>query len=484
MSVLDRVRSLFDPAAYGSSRASSYDPWSSMQDPWPFVNFGGRTYPLGLNQTLPGAKQEDIDGTFGGFVDQGYRGNAIVFACMDARRRLFVQARFKYRRLRAGNTGDLWGDASLGILEHPWPGATTGDLLGRALQHADMAGNGYIARRPGNRLRVMRPDWTRIILDAPAQDLDAQVMGYAYTPGGVGSGQKPVILLPEQVAHFAPIADPLASFRGISWLTPLIREVMSDTAATRHKLAFFENGATPNLVVKRPETLEKEAWQEWVRLMEAGHAGAANAYRTLYLSGGADATVVGANLQQLDFAIVQGHGETRVAAAAGVPPIIVGLSEGLQAATYSNYGQARRAFADLWARPQWQNIASSLESIVPPPTGSELWYDASGIQFLAEDERDRADIAATKAATIDKLIVTGFKADDAIKAVEADDYTLLIGNHTGLFSVQLQAPGSTKMPVGEAPGETPIEGTVPAVLKKPMPTNGTKPPMVMPGGKP
>jgi phage portal protein BeeE len=483
MSVLDRVRSLFDPAAYGTRGAMTFDAWSGMGDPWSFANIGGRFYPLGINQTLPGTKQEDIDGSFGGFVDQGYRGNAIVFACMDARRRLFVQARFKYRRIRAGNTGDLWGDASLGVLEHPWPGGTTGDLLGRALQHADMAGNGYIARRPGGVLRVMRPDWTTIILDAPGWDLDAQVMGYKYQPGGPGRGQPSVVLLPEQVAHFAPIADPLASFRGISWLTPLIREVMADSAASLHKLEFFEHGATPNLLVKRPETLDKDSWKEWVQLMETGHAGVRNAYKTLYLSGGADATVIGANLRQLDFATTQGHGETRVAAAAGVPPIIVGLSEGLEAATYSNYGQARRAFADLWARPTWQNIASSLESIVPPPTGSELWYDASGIQFLAEDERDRADIAATKAATIDKLIVTGFKADDAIKAVEADDYTLLIGNHTGLFSVQLQAPGSTKMPEGEAPGETPIEGTVPAVLKKPVPTNGTKPPIPA-GGKP
>ncbi len=30
--------------------------------------------------------------------------------------------------------------------------------------------------------------------------------------------------------------------------------------------------------------------------------------------------------------------------------------------------------------------------------------------------------------------------------------------HSGLFSVQLQAPGSTKMPVGEAPGEIPVGG--------------------------
>jgi HK97 family phage portal protein len=380
-----------------------------------------------------------------------------------------VQARFKYRRLQKGRPGDLWGDPTLGILDHPWPGATTGDLLGRALQHADMAGNGYIARRPGNRLKIMRPDWTSILLDAPADDLDAQVAGYSYQPGGPGGGKAKVILLPEQVAHFAPIADPLASFRGISWLTPLIREIQSDSAATDHKQAFFSNAGTPNLVIKRPETLGKDDFKQWVQLMEAGHTGSANAYKTLYLTNGADATVVGANLRQMDFKITQGAGETRIAAAAGVPPIIVGLSEGLEAATYSNYGQARRAFADLWARPTWQNIASSLERIVPPPSGSELWYDDRDIAFLAEDQKDRADIESTKAETVSKLIVAGYQPDAVVAAVNAGDITLLTGKHTGLYSVQLQPPGTT----------TP-EPTAPAEPMTP-PTNG-KSPMSMPAG--
>jgi phage portal protein BeeE len=59
--------------------------------------------------------------------------------------------------------------------------------------------------------------------------------------------------------------------------------------------------------------------------------------------------------------VTQGAGETRIAAAAGVPPVIVGLSEGLQAATYSNYSQARRRFADGTMRPLWRNAAVARE---------------------------------------------------------------------------------------------------------------------------
>ena len=89
----------------------------------------------------------------------------------------------------------------------------------------------------------------------------------------------------------------------MSWLSPLVREIMADSAATSHVLRFYENGATPNLVIKRPEDIGPDAFKAWVTMMEAGHAGEANAYKTLYLSSGADATVVGANLRQLDFAL-------------------------------------------------------------------------------------------------------------------------------------------------------------------------------------
>lgn len=453
---------------------------SARSDPFDFslLNFNGTTYPLGLSQTMPGAKQEDIDGSFRSLNSQAFRSNGVIFACMDAHRRLFSEVRFQFRRMKDGSPGDLFGTSDLDILEVPWPNGTTGDLLGRMIQDADLAGNFYGVRRRGT-IKRLRPDWVSIILNGPAEDIDSTIAGYQYTPGGhnSGLGLAPEFLTVDEVCHFAPIPDPMAAYRGMSWLTPLVREIQADSAATAHKLAFFENGATPNLVMKRTDELSKENFDKWVAMMEGGHAGAANAYRTLYLSGGADATVIGANMQQLEFKVTQGAGETRIAAAAGVPPIIVGLSEGLSAATYSNYGQARRAYADLWARPTWRNAAGSLASFTRVPAGAELWYDDSDIPFLAEDQKDVADIAFTKAQTIRQLVEAGFKPDSIIKAVMADDMTIL--KHSGLYSVQLQEPGAKLLPTplgsppALPPGETPA-GTKPAVPTVP-PTNGKIP---------
>jgi hypothetical protein len=145
---------------------------------------------------------------------------------------------------------------------------------------------------------LLRPDWVDIVTgskakDGDAWDPDAKPVGYIFHNGGRNSGRPVSTFLPEQVAHFAPIPDPEARFRGMSWLTPVIREVMADKAATLHKEKFFENGATPNLLVKFDvDSVEK--MRPWIELFKESHEGALNAYKTLFVGAGTDATPVGA----------------------------------------------------------------------------------------------------------------------------------------------------------------------------------------------
>jgi len=439
-----------------------------------YFNYGGAAYPFIANQTL-GEKQEIPALTFEGYVQALYKTNGIIFACMLARMLLFSEARFQFRRRVNGRPGDLFGTPALDVLEHPWQNATTGDLLIRAIQDADLAGNFYAYRGPavgpnGRKIRPairrMRPDWVTIVVgsqqdsNTPGWELDAEVAGYVYQPGGPPGGRDPIILMPEQVAHFAPVPDPAFRFRGMSWLTPVIREIMGDNAATTHKLKFFENGATPNMVVSLDPKITPEVFAIWKKKMEEDHTGLANAYKTLYLGGGAQATVIGANMRQIDFKVTQGAGETRIAAAAGVPPIIVGLSEGLQAATYSNYGQARRRFSDGTMRPLWRNFAGSMASVIDVPQGAELWYDDRDIPFLQEDLKDRAEVQQTQSVAIKSLVDAGFRPDSVVSAITSDDMSRLV--HTGLYSVQLQEPGlgnpKLPTPVNSAPeSDTPAE---------------------------
>lgn len=450
-------------------------PAMSLDQVLEMVQFGGATYAVApFNQTIRG-HEEEIDPSFAGLVQQAYQANGIVFACMLARMRIFRQARFRFQELRNGEPGKFFGTPQLSLLETPWPNGTTADLLSRAIQDADLAGNAFFVRRTGA-IRRLRPDWVTIVLgserdpDVQAGDIDAEVLGYLYHPGGKQSGRPVEGMLAETVAHFAPIPDPLASFRGMSWLTPIIREISADKQMTDHKQAYLVNGATPNLVVSLDKDMKQAespaAFKEWIEAFKLTNPTGSSwdKFKTWYMAGGTTVTRVGGDLgsEGVDFKKVQGAGETRIAAAAGVPPIVVGLSEGLAAATYSNYGQARRAFTDNTIRDLWQDFSGSIQTIVPPPPGSRIWVDDRHIPALAEDKKDQAEIHQLQTQQIRTLVDGGWDPQSVQDAVTAGgDWTRL--KHTGLTSVQLQPP----MPDGPPPAPDPI--TVKKAVQKQIP---------------
>ncbi len=432
------------------------DEWANYYNSW------GGMYTPPVTQTLVGGEDRP-NGSFSSWTQSTYKSNAIVFACMAVRLRVFSQATFIWRQRRKGQPGDLFSmPGDLDMLRHPWPNGHTQDLLSKAIQDVDLAGNFFAVRRPG-RIKRLRPDWVTIVMGSFSDrnihpwDADAEVLGYIYQPGGQGAGQEPVVYSVDEVAHWAPYPDPVSPFRGMSWTTPILREVLADGAATTHKLKFFENGATPNMVVSLDANVQKEAFDRWVATFDAKHTGALNAYKTLYLGGGAKVEVVGRDMAQIDFKSTQGAGETRIAAAAGVPPVIVGLSEGLQGSSLNsgNYESAKRLFADITMQHLWQTMVHAMASIITEPEGAELWYD-DRIPFLDDDKKDLADIQGVRTEAINRLLVAGYKPDAVVDAVMSDDLRRLQGEHSGLFSVQLQEPGANKPDVSIEPVPQPL----------------------------
>lgn len=418
--------------------------------------FGGVSYgplPLGVQQTMAGEAAERIPTDLTGMATAAYASNGPVFALMAVRMLVFSAIRFQYQAFNAGRPSRMFGDQSLSIVEQPWPGGTTQDLLARMSVDVDLAGNSYWARVGGELVRL-RPDWVGIVVE-PRRLRGATVgyrrVGYVYQEGGISADGRGEVatFLADEVAHFAPYPDPLATYRGMSWLTPVIRELQNDKLMSRHQRKFFENGATPNMVVSLDAAVKAEDFRRFKASMDEGHRGVDNAYKTLYLGGGADVSVVGADFKQMDFTATQGRGETRLASAAGIPPVIVGFSEGLQGSSLNsgNYASSRRRMADGTMHPLWQNAAGSLAPLMPVPPGARFWYDARDVPFLREDAKDSAEIQAKQAQTIRTLTDAGFTPNSAVAAVQAEDYGLLV--HTGLFSVQLQPPGTVQAPADQ-----------------------------------
>jgi hypothetical protein len=378
-----------------------------------------------------------------------------VSAVLDRRASIMGEARPAFQRFEKGKPGELYSTRELEVLKHPWPGGTFRQLV--AICESDVAatGNSYWVRIDDRLIRV-DPDYVTIVTADVVVDgveIGRELVGYLITPPN--SRRDPLPMEATRIAHYRPGAPVDEPFRGESWLAAVCQDASSDIELTAYKGNYLKNGAMPSLAVTYEPTLAQEQLEAFVPVFADKFTGAMNAGKILHFLGGRDVKTVGATLDQLAFKAVQGAGETRIAAAAGVPATVAGFSEGMQGSSLNagNYGASRRLFGDAKIRPNLGSLMEAFETLIPTPADSRLFYDDSGVSFFQEDVTDEAEIRATKASTIRQLIEAGYEPDAVVVAVTTGRYESLVGRHSGLTSVQLTPPGTGTAPVASIEGE-------------------------------
>lgn len=357
---------------------------------------------------------------------EAYEANGVVFACDMVRTALISEARFKFQ---SAVDDHLFGNPDLALLEHPWPGATAGELLARMSQDDTTAGNSYVRRvEPADGaaplLVQMRPDCVTIVSEERADSTGRAYrlpVGYMEDPAP-GTGREPQFYSTAEVGHYSPVPDPCASFRGMSWLTPVLREVRADLAVTEYKVTHLGNGAMPGIVIKYSRKLSDVTVETLRKRLGARHGGPENAGKVMVLDEGADMTVAGSTLEQLQFEALTKAGERRICAAAGPGlDVILGFEQG-------DYASAVRRLADLWARPRWRMMCASLEHLLPTSADAgpaRLWYDVGGIAALREGELTRAQAYLVKTQGLAASVAAGYTRESAIAAAETGDLSQL-----------------------------------------------------------
>jgi hypothetical protein len=403
------------------------------------------------------------------WAQQEYGSNPVVFAAILLRMMLFSEATFQWQ---AKDDKHLFGNTDLAILEEPWPDGTTGELLVRMEQDVSLVGTAYIWKVPDEDMLVrLRPDWTTIIselVNVPGGGQYRRRLGYWVEPPKTildqGKGQfYPV----DEVAAWAPIPDPQASFRGMSWLTPAYRDVKGDDGMTTYKIKYLDNAASPNMLIKYAQKLQPGTVDAVRERMQARYAGPDNAFKTLVLDQGADATVIGNSLQQMDFSGVAAAGEQRILADGMVPGVLVGL-EPLRGAG-RGYQESMQKFANIWARPQWRSVCGALSKLVNVPAGNRLWFDASDISALQDGEMEKGQTALVKAQALLALSQANYTHESAVAYVDSLDPTMLKENPVPVLppSAQVQhllpqtQPGVTASPLPPATTGLPVGPTSP-----------------------
>src|SRR5258708_5595158 len=388
------------------------------------------------------------------FSQQSYGTSSIVFAAILVRMALFSEARFQFQ---AKDDKHLFGNETLLKLEEPFgPHTTTGELLVRMEQDASLAGQAYIWDPPGeDRLVRLRPDWVTIISEVVPVAGDAwyrRKVGYWHEPPKNVLDQGCGFFVPaEECVHWVPVPDPQADFRGMSWLTPAYREIMADSGMTQYKIRYLQNDASPNVIIRYVQKLHPGTIDNIRDRMTARYAGPENAGKTLVLDQGADLTIVGSNLSQMDFANVSAVGVERILADGNVPGVLVGL-EPLRGAG-RGYQESMQKFANLFARPQWRSACGALSQLLDVPAGNRLWFDTSDIAALQDGEMERGQAALVRMQALLAAVQAGYTHESAVAAVDSMDLNQLKAGGLGT-PAQQSAPVQHMLPQAQ-PGVTP-----------------------------
>ncbi|HEY5986603.1 MAG TPA: hypothetical protein VIV12_09535, partial [Streptosporangiaceae bacterium] len=245
-----------------------------------------------LTTTYGSPDREAIVPGLAAATQQAYGSNGVVFAAILARMALFSEARFSWQRV---TDKKLFTDQRLGVLQQPWgeDGGTEGELLVRAEQDVSLAGN-FFLWDAGDRLVRWRPEWVTIIsriVAAPNNGWYRRPVGYHFEPPAhlQGTYGDPQTVPASEVVHYAPIPDPNASFRGMSWLTPVLRDAQADSAMISHKIKYLSKAASPNVAIRYAQKLAPGTLDSIRERVQARYGGPGG-QTTLVLDQGADLT--------------------------------------------------------------------------------------------------------------------------------------------------------------------------------------------------
>jgi hypothetical protein len=110
------------------------------------------------------------------------------------------------------------------------------------------------------------------------------------------------------------------------------------------------------------------------------------------LHGGLDYKTIGSNIEEFAYPQLRALTETHICSVFGVPPIIAGIQAGIDASTYSNYEQARKAFFEDTVQALWSRLDGALTrgllSEFTNDRRTSLEFDVSGVAALRDNQQE------------------------------------------------------------------------------------------------
>ena len=323
------------------------------------------------------------------FVGEGFRGNALVYRCVQLLANSASQPEMVGVRETPEGDADLPpADPLVSLLERPSTehGSQTG-FIADVVTYLMLLGEAPLYKVPGEKtgrtveLQLIRPSKIEVEKDSRGN----KVYLYRYDPS-----KNPKRLTPDQII-FLKLRDPLNRARGLAPLAAAARETDTDNEVTDWRKAFFQDGAIPPGILTTEQPASQKQLEEWAVMWTAKYGGKKGAGKTPALAGGLSYQATGVKPGDFTLDEFSGLSESRICMAFGVPPVLVGAKVGLDRSTYANYQHARRSFWEETVSPLLTFLSDELtDGLTANGDGRLVKFDTSKVAALQED-RDKVE---------------------------------------------------------------------------------------------
>jgi HK97 family phage portal protein len=306
-----------------------------------------------------------MDAFFVPLTKEGYKKNAAVYACIRIISQSLGEPPIIYTK-RTTAIGDEEEEVEPSkelreLLEYPNEMMTQFEMLELMATHMCICGSTYWWKERANSGKIkalwpLRPDRVSPLYANLPVEGERVIRGWVYhTPG---SGE--VIQIPSKDVLFINFPDPLGEsggmVEGLGPLQVLAREVSADNEATKFTGAILANYAQPGWAIQVKAAIQDEAEARLIKMKFQSEFGGAHRGEPAVFDADTTITKLSFTMTELEMPSLREFSESRIAAAFGVPAMLVGLKVGLAHSTYSNIQEARRDFTERTLELWWRRI--------------------------------------------------------------------------------------------------------------------------------
>ena len=173
--------------------------------------------------------------------------------------------------------------------------------------------------------------------------------------------------------------------RGISPIELHRNSIAMSYAVQEYVGRYFQNDASPGLVIKIPGSLSNQQARQILEVFSANHAGLSNSHKPGILAGGADLEQVRVNLSDTTAIEAQRFGVFEVARMFNVPPTLLGAFE----STFRATADEAAAFLKFCLGPRLRRIESALRADPDLFGGTDLYPEFKVDALLRSDTAER-----------------------------------------------------------------------------------------------